>query len=71
MNFLWVFILLMCSSSIECIHLKRVKRIVGGIRAAAPPLDDPVVFVKQNGKNARVEGFRYVISPPYPNKEHW
>lgn len=68
MNLLWVLILLMCSSNIGCNHLKRVKRIVGGIVAAAPPLDDPVVFVKQNGKNARVEGFRYAMSPSHPYK---
>lgn len=61
MNFLWVFILLLCSSNIGCNHLKRVKRIVGGIVAAAPPLDDPVVFVKQNGRHARIEGFRFVL----------
>lgn len=68
MNFLWVFIFLMCSSNIGCNHLKRVKRIVGGIVAAPPPLDDPVVFVKQNGKHARVEGFRYALSPFDSNK---
>lgn len=36
----------------------RVKRIVGGVQAALPPPDDPVVFVKLYGRNARVEGFR-------------
>lgn len=37
---------------------RRVKRIVGGRLAAEPPLDDPVVFAKLYGRNARVEGFR-------------
>lgn len=37
---------------------RRVKRIVGGIFAAQPPLDDPVVFTKLHSKDARVEGYR-------------
>uniref|UniRef100_A0A182MJU3 Carboxylesterase type B domain-containing protein n=1 Tax=Anopheles culicifacies TaxID=139723 RepID=A0A182MJU3_9DIPT len=32
--------------------------IVGGIRSAIPPLDDPVVFVRAGGRAARVEGLR-------------
>uniref|UniRef100_A0A182RNA3 Carboxylesterase type B domain-containing protein n=1 Tax=Anopheles funestus TaxID=62324 RepID=A0A182RNA3_ANOFN len=32
--------------------------IVGGIRSATPPLDDPVVFVRTGGRAARVEGLR-------------
>uniref|UniRef100_A0A182VYJ0 Carboxylesterase type B domain-containing protein n=1 Tax=Anopheles minimus TaxID=112268 RepID=A0A182VYJ0_9DIPT len=32
--------------------------IVGGIRSAIPPLDDPVVFVRTGGRAARVEGLR-------------
>ncbi|ETN57722.1 carboxylesterase 3 [Anopheles darlingi] len=32
--------------------------IVGGIRSAVPPLDDPVVFVRVGGRAARVEGTR-------------
>lgn len=37
---------------------KRVKRIVGGVRAAQPPPDDPVVFTRLYNRNARVEGYR-------------
>ncbi|KAK2578728.1 hypothetical protein KPH14_007804 [Odynerus spinipes] len=40
----------------EC--LRRYKRIVGGIAAAQPPIDDPVVFVNKNGRDARVLGIR-------------
>jgi hypothetical protein len=38
---------------------KRVKRIVGGVTAAPPPIDDPVVFIRHIGKYARVEGLRF------------
>ncbi|XP_046742892.1 pyrethroid hydrolase Ces2a isoform X2 [Diprion similis] len=38
--------------------LKRQKRIVGGIEAAQPPEDDPVVFVSKNGRDARIYGTR-------------
>lgn len=38
---------------------RRVKRIVGGQFAAAPPPDDPVVFTNAYSRNARVEGYRY------------
>lgn len=38
--------------------LRRVKRIVGGVSAAPPQPDDPVVFAKLYSRNARVEGFR-------------
>ncbi|XP_023304356.2 carboxylesterase 1E [Lucilia cuprina] len=37
---------------------KRVKRIVGGHHAKAPPPDDPVVFTRIYNRDARVEGFR-------------
>lgn len=37
---------------------KRVKRIVGGVLSAAPPQDDPVVFVKLFTRDSRVEGTR-------------
>lgn len=50
--FIWLI------AAIPNVELKRVKRIVGGIIAAEPPPDDPVVFVKLYGRNARVEGFR-------------
>ncbi|XP_017834845.1 carboxylesterase 1F [Drosophila busckii] len=36
----------------------RVKRIVGGKQAKAPPVDDPVVFARLFDRDARVEGFR-------------
>lgn len=36
----------------------RVRRIVGGQPADVPPPDDPVVFVKHNGRFARIEGIR-------------
>lgn len=36
----------------------RVRRIVGGYPADVPPPDDPVVFVKHNGKFARIKGIR-------------
>lgn len=36
----------------------RIKRIVGGIQAAAPPPDDPVIFIKLYGRDARLEGNR-------------
>lgn len=38
--------------------LRRQKRIVGGSAAAQPPVDDPVVFVNKNGRNARIVGIR-------------
>ncbi|XP_068150389.1 carboxylesterase 1F [Drosophila tropicalis] len=37
---------------------RRVKRIVGGRTAKAPPVDDPVVFARLFNRDARVEGFR-------------
>lgn len=40
------------------VDARRVKRIVGGQNAANPPPDDPVVFLKMYGRNARIEGFR-------------
>ncbi|XP_053694632.1 carboxylesterase 5A [Sabethes cyaneus] len=38
--------------------VKRCEGIVGGIQAAPPPVDDPVVFVRYVGKSARLEGTR-------------
>ncbi|ENN81820.1 hypothetical protein YQE_01793, partial [Dendroctonus ponderosae] len=38
--------------------LSRVRRIVGGEPANFPPYDDPVVYVRFNGKSARVQGVR-------------
>lgn len=46
----------------NCVSLsvqnRRVKRIVGGHFAAAPPPDDPVVFTNAYNRNARIEGYR-------------
>lgn len=44
--------------ALRCVECKRVKRIVGGSFAAAPPPDDPVVFARLYSRNARVEGYR-------------
>lgn len=38
--------------------LSRKRRIVGGEPANFPPFDDPVVYVRFNGKSARVQGVR-------------
>lgn len=38
--------------------LRRQKRIVGGIPAAAPPEDDPVVYVNKNNRDAKIYGGR-------------
>ncbi|XP_035719505.1 esterase E4-like [Vespa mandarinia] len=38
--------------------LRRQKRIIGGSAAAEPPIDDPVVFVNKNGRDARILGIR-------------
>ncbi|KAJ6647592.1 Esterase E4 [Pseudolycoriella hygida] len=51
-----VCVLLIISSSVS--STKRVKRIVGGVKASQPLPDDPVVFVKLYSRSARVEGFR-------------
>ncbi|XP_001605713.1 liver carboxylesterase 1 [Nasonia vitripennis] len=37
---------------------RRVKRIVGGAAAPAPPVDDPIVFVRKEDREARVYGTR-------------
>ncbi|KAH8410527.1 hypothetical protein KR215_011883 [Drosophila sulfurigaster] len=39
-------------------HHHRVKRIVGGKQAKAPPVDDPVVFARLFERDTRVEGIR-------------
>ncbi|KAJ8934125.1 hypothetical protein NQ314_013584, partial [Rhamnusium bicolor] len=36
----------------------RVRRIVGGIPADIPPVDDPVIYTRFGGRTARVEGVR-------------
>lgn len=55
-KFIFVALLLNCVAF--SVQNRRVKRIVGGKFAAAPPPDDPVVFTKLYGKDARIEGFR-------------
>ncbi|KAL2742065.1 liver carboxylesterase 2-like [Vespula maculifrons] len=52
---LLVILSLLITSS-KC--LRRQKRIVGGDAAAQPPIDDPVVFVNKNGRDARILGIR-------------
>jgi hypothetical protein len=55
----WIKLLLCCTLYISvAMAAKRVKRIVGGVTAAEPPFDDPVVFIRHVGKYARVEGLR-------------
>ncbi|XP_076246503.1 carboxylesterase 1E [Calliopsis andreniformis] len=39
-------------------NLKRQKRIVGGKPAAQPPVDDPVVYVTRNNRQAQIYGSR-------------
>ncbi|XP_077258443.1 cocaine esterase [Temnothorax americanus] len=50
-------ILLFCTL-ISARDVIRRKRIVGGIPAAQPPEDDPVVFVNKNDRDARIVGIR-------------
>lgn len=45
-------------TTVTSYHLRRQKRIVGGRAAAPPPLDDPVVYVTQNNRQARIYGTR-------------
>lgn len=52
-----LIILLLCSL-INAGDVIRRKRIVGGISAAKPPVDDPVVFVNKNDRDARIVGTR-------------
>ncbi|XP_072763552.1 carboxylesterase 1D [Anoplolepis gracilipes] len=53
------FVLLLCSLiDAKNADLIRQKRIVGGIAAAQPPEDDPVVFVNKNDRHARIIGNR-------------
>ncbi|KAM0727023.1 Carboxylesterase 1D [Formica fusca] len=53
------FVLLLCSLiDARDADLIRKKRIVGGIAAAQPPKDDPVVFVNKNDRHARIIGNR-------------
>lgn len=52
-----LIILLLCSL-INARDVIRRKRIVGGIPAAQPPEDDPVVFVNKNDRDARIIGIR-------------
>ena len=40
----------------ESVCNKRMKRIVGGISAAKPPEDDPVVFIHLYERDSRIEG---------------
>nr|QCC89033.1 carboxylesterase 18 [Meteorus pulchricornis] len=49
-------IILVIATQVNCSIRK--KRIVGGIHAAQPPEDDPVVFVSMNNRDSRVNGER-------------
>ncbi|XP_060525790.1 carboxylesterase 4A-like isoform X2 [Cylas formicarius] len=55
--FCHVVLLLTLVKNISCEH-RRTKRIVGGVAANFPPYDDPTVFVRFNGRAARVQGSR-------------
>ncbi|XP_050455597.1 carboxylesterase 1D-like [Cataglyphis hispanica] len=53
------FVLLLCLLiNAKDTNLIRQKRIVGGIAAAQPPKDDPIVFVNKNDRHARIIGNR-------------
>ncbi|XP_011882207.1 PREDICTED: carboxylesterase 1E [Vollenhovia emeryi] len=52
-----VIVILLCSL-IDAQDVIRRKRIVGGAPAAQPPVDDPVVFVNKNDREARIVGIR-------------
>ncbi|XP_035894929.1 cocaine esterase [Anopheles stephensi] len=47
-----------CASLLFGVLVVPCEGIVGGIRSATPPLDDPVVFVRAGGRAARIEGLR-------------
>lgn len=55
----------MCFLTNTITHGARVKRVVGGVPAEIPPPDDPVIYVRHNGKFARIEGVRN------PNEYHY
>ncbi|XP_003699503.1 carboxylesterase 1E [Megachile rotundata] len=54
----YILIIVLCAVLVESHNLKRQKRIVGGRAAAQPPIDDPVVYVTRNNRQARVFGSR-------------
>ncbi|KAG7205466.1 hypothetical protein KM043_007453 [Ampulex compressa] len=56
----WAFLLLLVlfSTANETQGLRRQKRIVGGLAAAQPPEDDPVIYAAKNDRFARVYGIR-------------
>ncbi|XP_073825562.1 carboxylesterase 1E [Musca autumnalis] len=51
-----IAVLLLCTLTLT--EAGRVKRVVGGHPAKAPPPDDPVVFTRIFERDARVEGYR-------------
>uniref|UniRef100_A0A1B0CSD4 Putative conserved secreted protein n=1 Tax=Lutzomyia longipalpis TaxID=7200 RepID=A0A1B0CSD4_LUTLO len=53
---IFLFLLTVSIGAIEGSH--RVKRIVGGMTAEAPPKDDPVVFVHRPTTTIRIEGLQ-------------
>lgn len=54
-------IILISFSLFVLYSVEKCEAIVGGITAAPPPLDDPVVFIQFESKFARVEGIRCLI----------
>lgn len=53
-----IFFLFYVLTIVTSYNLKRQKRIVGGRTAAPPPVDDPIVYVTQNERQARIYGTR-------------
>ncbi|KAM7353636.1 carboxylesterase 1E [Cochliomyia hominivorax] len=63
--FKWQIYLALFCLFLTLSETKRVKRIVGGKHAKAPPPDDPVVFTRTYNRDARVEGFRNSVTKIY------
>lgn len=58
MIFSLLFVPLVRCNIKEAPHHSRVRRIVGGEPANYPPYDDPVVYIRFNGRAAKVQGVR-------------
>ncbi|XP_005185445.1 carboxylesterase 1E [Musca domestica] len=61
----WKIAVLLLCTLITLAEAGRVKRVVGGHAAKAPPPDDPVVFTRIFERDARVEGYRNPHSKIY------
>lgn len=57
-SFIILIIFLYTLVVVAPLNLKRQKRIVGGRPAAKPIIDDPVVYVTRNNRQARIYGSR-------------